>query len=269
MKRILALALVTASFLDSAAAEPPPAHIQVGRPSADTLNQIIVPSPSEIFAVLSKLDRATKWSHAQRPIDEPVNPKATQAQNALILGTVLGEGFIAAEARDGEQVNKIGKSILNLARALDIDQHAKDNVDALITAADKKDWAVVSGHLEQIKNDLKMAISEEKKPSVARLVALGEWIRIIDAVTAIVGTSYSADGAELLNQQTLLAYFEQQVGLLKPEERLNPALMHIYQALGKIGRLIALGQDVITEGSVHEMNVITADLVRAINSNVP
>lgn len=44
------------------------------------------------------------------------NHTADSTQIALLLGAVIGEGFIAVEARDAAEVKEAGSAVLTLAR---------------------------------------------------------------------------------------------------------------------------------------------------------
>ena len=110
MKKALTMALVALSPI-AFAADPPPAqsqpppHIDVGHFPAQSklIDDVVVPVPSEIFGVLDKLGRPN-WTAVQRPVNGVVQPIGEQPQIALILGSVIAEGFIAVEAEDSNEV---------------------------------------------------------------------------------------------------------------------------------------------------------------------
>ena len=47
-----------------------------------------------------------------------------RAQIALNLGGLIADGFIAVEAKDGQQVKNIGSDIIKLAKALGVSENA-------------------------------------------------------------------------------------------------------------------------------------------------
>src|SRR5215510_7756738 len=79
---------------------------------AKVMDDVIVPVPSEIFGVLDKLG-APKWVTVQRKMGSVAKPFGTRAQQALYLGTVIAEGFIAVEAADAAEVKNVGTSVLS------------------------------------------------------------------------------------------------------------------------------------------------------------
>ena len=68
-------------------------------------DSITVPTPGELFAALGKSGK-TNWvgSISRTNSDDLRN----RAQIALNLGGLIADGFIAVEAKDGQQVKNIG-----------------------------------------------------------------------------------------------------------------------------------------------------------------
>src|SRR5688500_18545694 len=110
---------VTTPSASTSAGKIPPAKISISSlPSHTTLvDDVVVPVPSEIFSVLDKLGKPN-WVDVLRRPGGTVKPPGAQAHTALLLGIMIAEGFIAVEAEDTEEVKKIGKSVLNLSKAL-------------------------------------------------------------------------------------------------------------------------------------------------------
>jgi hypothetical protein len=269
MKKALALALVALPV--SLLAADPPAHIDVSKlPSqAKMIDEVVVPVPSEIFGVLDKLGKPN-WTAVQRPVSGVVQPLGDSPQIALMLGAVIAEGFIAVEAEDAAQVKQVGKSVLNLATPLGVGAEVKKRAQAITDSADKKDWADVRKELDGALDDVKKAMAKLNSEALSQLVSLGGWIRGTEALTAVVGKSYTKDGAELLHQPVLLDYFEKRLAGLKPKYKINPLINRVQKGVLEIRPLIGLTDDVeISEKSVGEINKITSDLIKSINSKAP
>jgi hypothetical protein len=268
MKKALVLALVALPALVFA---DPPAHIEISKlpGAAKLIDDVVVPVPSEIFGVLDKLGKPP-WVAVQRPISGVVQPMGDQPQIALMLGTVIAEGFIAVEAEDATQVKQIGKSVLNLSTALGVGSKVKKRAAAITDAADKKDWMDVRKELDLALDDVKKAMVDMSSESLSQLVSLGGWIRGTEALTAVVNSSYTKDGAELLHQPVLLDYFERRLANLKPKYKLNPIVNDVQKGILEIRPLLGLTEDAeISPKSVLEINRITSDLVKSINSKAP
>ena len=120
MKNALALLLtVTTSF---AFAEPA-AKIDVSQlpQQSKMIDDVVVPVPSEIFAVLDKIGRPV-WPAVLRESQSKAKPTGDSAQIALLLGVVIAEGFVAVEAEDTKAVQEIGKAVLTLSKAIGVEQ---------------------------------------------------------------------------------------------------------------------------------------------------
>src|SRR5581483_945760 len=143
MKYLAPLLIVAAGTLSAA---EPAQHIDVGKlpQQATVVEDVIVPVPSEIFGVLDKLG-TPNWHEVLRSVKgEPPGPRA---ETALLLGSVIAEGFVAVEAQESEEVKKIGRSVLNLSKAIGVEKAVVARSKAIIEFADKKDWQRVRREL--------------------------------------------------------------------------------------------------------------------------
>lgn len=276
MKKALTMALVALSPVAFAAdpapaQQQPPQRIDVSHFPAQSklIDDVVVPVPSEIFGVLDKLGRPN-WTAVQRPVNGVVQPIGEQPQIALILGSTIAEGFIAVEAEDSNEVKQIGKSVLNLAKAVGVEKSVVKRSKSIIDYADKKEWPAVRRELDGALEDVKRAMVELNSEALSQLVSLGGWLRGTEALTAVVSKSYTKDGAELLHQPLLLNHFEKRLAGLKPKYKLNPVVTKVQKGILEIRPLVGLadGSD-ISEKSVKAINAITADLIKAIHSKAP
>ena len=265
MKKALLLAL--AALTTPAFAEPA-AHIDVSSLPAQTkmIDEVVVPVPSEIFAVLDKLG-PPNWVAVQHKMTSVAQPIGEQSQIALQLGTVIAEGFIAVEAKDANEVKQIGKSVLNLTKALGVEKKAQVRAKAITDAAEAQDWAAVRKQLDKALEDVREAMIELNSEAVSQLVSLGGWLRGTEALTAVVEKNFSKDGAELLHQPILLDYFERRLANMKPKLKVNPVVIRVQKGVLEIRPLMGLPDGgEISEKSVKEINAVTAALVTAINT---
>jgi hypothetical protein len=266
MKRIiLSILLATTGVI---LAEDPPQHIDVSKlpGQATVVDNVIVPVPSEVFGVLDKLG-SPNWHEVLR--SPKANPTGERAQVALLLGSVIAEGFIAVEAQESEEVKKIGRSVLNLAAAVGVRKSVTARSNAIIEAADKKNeegWISARKELDGALQDVKQAMIELHDEQLAQLVSLGGWLRGTEALTAVVVKNYSKDSSELLHQPTLLEYFQRRVDGLEPRLKSNVLVAKIQKRLPEIKPLMGGASGDITAQSVGQIHDITQDLVKQINS---
>ena len=267
MKHTLLPALLLATLPLHAA---PPSKIDVSKLPQQTrvIGDVIVPVPSEIFGVLDKLTRP-RWADVLRPMKTVAKPFGDQSQVALYLGSVIAEGFVAVEAEDADQVQKIGRSVLSLSDALGekVKKAVEKRAKAIIDAGDKKDWRLVRKELDRALSEVKEAMLQLGSEQLSQLVSLGGWLRGTEALCEVVNASYSRDGADLLHQPVLLDYFSQQLDGMKTRYKKNPAIGRIQTGLRDIRPLIGASDGAeVSAKSVREVGAITAGLVKTIQN---
>ena len=265
MKNALCLALT--AFAATALAETP-ARIDVSKLPQQTrmIDDVVVPVPSEIFGVLDKLGRPN-WSAVQREEASSSKPIGDSAQVALLLGTVIAEGFIAVEAEDAVEVKKIGNAVLTLAQAIGVRKAVLKRSNSIIRYADKKDWGAVRKELDGALSDVKAAMLELKSEQLSQLVSLGGWLRGTEALTAVVSKTYTKDGAELLHQPLLLDTFEKQIVNMDPKIKANPVVAKVQKGLLEIRPLVGVNDGAnISEKTVNEIGAIAAGIVKTITT---
>jgi hypothetical protein len=240
--------------------EAPPNHIDLSKFPATQLDDIVVPLPSEVFNVLDKLG-SPNWQEQLR--DPIIKNRGEREQIALLLGSVVAEGFVAVEAADKARVKQIGRDVLELARAIGVESTVLTRTNLIVTKADSGDWIDVRRELDGALTDVRNAMIQLKDAQLAHLVSLGGWLRGTEVLTAVVQKSYSPDGADLLNQPDLLRYFQERIAGMPLRMRNNPLVNRIQKALDEISPLI---NQKPTPGSVRRINEITGQMVKAIDS---
>jgi hypothetical protein len=244
----------------SGSGQAPPSHIDLSKFPATQLDDIVVPLPSEVFNVLDKLGTPNWQEQLREPV---VKNRGEREQIALLLGSVVAEGFVAVEAADKARVKQIGRDVLELARAIGVESTVLTRTNSIVTKADSGDWVSVRRELDGALTDVKNAMIQLKDAQLAHLVSLGGWLRGTEVLTAVVQKSYSLDGADLLNQPDLLRYFQERLADMPLRMRNNPLVNRIQKGLEEISPLI---NQKPTPGSVRRINEITGQMVKAINS---
>lgn len=267
MPRALLIALLFAAAAPVRAQNPerPDKQIDLSQFPADTVEDVVVPVPSEVFAVLDKLGNPNWRSLLSGGGSFP--PTADRAQDALLLGTVIADGFIAVEAEDSERVKEIGRNVLTLAEAINVRKSVVARSNSIIEKADARDWNAVRREFDGALQDVNKAMVELNDGQLAQLVSLGGWLRGTQALTAIVSEKYSRDRAELLHQPLLVDYFTGQLAGLGPRLRRNALVGDVEGALGRIGPLIKNAPDRdITAEAVGEINAIATAILEKIRA---
>jgi hypothetical protein len=253
----LSIATIVALTFSTRAADVPQ-RIDISQLSKN-IEDVVVPLPNEVFGALNKLG-SVNWKEYVR--DDKSANFTERPRIALLLGTVIADGFIAVQAEDAPTVKEIGQRVLNLSRGIGVGNSITPHAKAIIEAADKRSWDDVRQELDRTQNSVQQAMNEVHDQKLSQLVSLGGWLRGTEVLTAVVNKRFSADGAELLHQPDLLTYFQTRLDAM-PEYNMK-LLQDIQTALVEVRPLIDVGSTPISSASIKRINEITARLGHAI-----
>src|SRR6476469_2262940 len=133
-----------------------PQHININQLST-TVEDVVVPLPNQIFGALNKLG-AVNWKEHVRS-DEESN-FTERPRIALLLGTVIADGFIAVQAEDAKTVKDIGQRVTALAKGIGVGNSITPHAKAIIEAADKRNWNNVRRVLDGTQKRVHHAMNE-------------------------------------------------------------------------------------------------------------
>src|SRR5438477_1797825 len=224
-----------------------------------TVENVVVPLPGEIFGALNKLG-SVNWREYVRT--EKSNNFTERPRIALLLGTVIADGFIAVQAEDAPAVKEIGQRVLNLSKGIGVGNSITPHAKAITEAADKRKWESVRQELDRTQNSVQAAMNEVHDEKLSQLVSLGGWLRGTQVLSSVVTKHFSADGAELLHQPDLLVHFQTQLEGM-PEFNL-PIIRDIQNGLGEVRPLVDVGSARIPPEAVRKINEITTRLDNGI-----
>jgi hypothetical protein len=251
-----------------AVAAQPAKTIELSRlpKEAKLVDEVVVPVPSEVFAVLDKLGKPN-WPEVLRTQKSVAVPTGGKEQVSLMLGVVIAEGFIAVEAENSEEVKNIGNSVRSLAKAIGVEKAVRNRANSIVEFADKRLWMDVRKELDLALADVRQAMIELNSESLAQLVSLGGWLRGTEALAAVVGKNFSKDGAELLHQPVLIEHFHYRLKGLPESVQTGELISKIRTGLKNIQPLMGgSGGENIRDKNVKEIGLICADLVGAVQS---
>ena len=213
-----------------------------GRLPADQLQKAVrsdsisIPTPGELFAALGKSEK-TNWSGQYRgPM--PVTYR-NRAQIALNLGGLIADGFIAVEAKDGQQVKNIGSDIIKLAKALGVSEHLLGRGKSINEFAENNEWDTLQEELEATQNEVKSSMQSHADQDLVILVTLGGWIRGTQVVTAAIMQNYDERSARVLRQPALVRFMQSKINEVSPELRQEPLVRDVSEQLNGIEKLVS------------------------------
>lgn len=253
---------VLASSTFVPAQDAPSANIDLSKFPAAAVQEVVVPVPSEIFNVLDKLG-TPNWRAEFRPTLG--RNTGNRPQIALLLGTVIADGFIAVEAQDVPRVEEVGRQVLKLSQAINVEDAVKERCAAITDQANKGNWPAVRKELDGALSKVRTAMAELNDEDLAQLVSLGGWLRGTEVLTSVVIKDYRTDSAELLFQPELLNYFNRRIDQMPTRLRKEELVSQIRKTLDKIRPLIGKqdGSNISLK-NVERINQLTSELVTQI-----
>jgi predicted ThiF/HesA family dinucleotide-utilizing enzyme len=199
-------------------------------------DSISIPTPGELFAALAKSEKIN-WSGQYRgPM--PVTYR-NRAQIALNLGGLIADGFIAVEAKDGQQVKNIGSDIIKLAKSLGVSEHLLGRGKSINEFAENNEWDTLQEELEATQNEVKSSMQSHADQDLVILVTLGGWIRGTQVVTAAIMQNYDERGAKVLRQPALVGFMQSKIDEISPELRQEPLVKNVSEQLKGIEKLVS------------------------------
>ena len=231
-----------------------PERIDLTNFPGEFVDQVVVPIPAEIFAVLDKLDEP-EWSRGVS-IPENAGDGSDRSLLALTFGSLVGEGFIAVQAEDADDIEKIGKEVLSLSQALGLADAVQPHSLAIIEASGDRDWERVRDELDSTQQTVRDTMDRLRDQELSELVSLGGWLRGTNVVTTFIRESFREDKAELLNQPGLIIHFREMLGKMKDPSKSSPQIRAISTGLARMEAIIT-GDGVISEEDIQELNEIS------------
>jgi len=256
-----AASLLCWGLLPSLRADNPPQKIALTDFPAAAVDEVVVPVPSEIFAVLDKLGNPN-WKGQLR--DGKVRTPEDRARTALLLGNVIAQGFVAVEAEDDERVKELGRQVLTLAEAINVRKSVIARSKSITDKADQRDWKGVRAEFDGALQDVRGAMQELNDQDLSQLVSLGGWLRGTEVLTSIVQGGFAKDGTELLHQPELVSYFDRCIGSMGKRLRKNPLIVSVREVLRKIEPIVNESGDKITPAQVRAIH----DLTHGVNQQI-
>jgi hypothetical protein len=243
---------------------------ETGRIPADQLAKatrsdlISIPTPGELFTALEKSGKINWAGQYRGPM--PVT-YSNRAQIALNLGGLIADGFIAVEAKDGQQVKNIGSDIIKLAKALGVSEKLLGRGSSINDFAENNEWDTLQEELEATQNEVKSSMQSHSDQDLVILVTLGGWIRGTQVVTSAIVQNYNEQSAKVLRQPALVHFMQSRINEISPELRNEPLVKDVSNELGKIEKLVSFPEDKIPDvEQVRKVNEAVGKAMEAIES---
>src|SRR5438093_13240124 len=219
---------------------------ETGRIPADQLAKatrsdlLSIPTPGELFTALEKSGKINWAGQYRGPI---LVTYSNRAQIALKLGGLIADGFIAVEAKDGQQVKNIGSDIIKLAKALGVSENLLSRGNSINEFAENNEWDTLQEELEATQNEVKSSMQSHSDQDLVILVSLGGWIRGTQVVSGAIMHNYDERSAKVLRQPALVKFMQSKINEISPELRGEPLVKDVNEQLTGIEKLVSFPAD--------------------------
>ena len=259
--RILVGGLAAVCLCASAAGEATPLTPEeiAGAERTDGLS---IPMPGEFLSSLNKVGKID-WSKLAR-LAISTN-YTSRPQNALNLGGLIADGYVAIEAEDAPQIKNIGKDILVIAKTLGVSKDVLERGGSIINFADQKQWDQLKEELEATQNEVKAGMAESKDGDLITLVTVGGWLRATEVMSGYVAKNYTEAGAKLLRQPGIVAFLNKRLEKLSDKTKEDPSVTAVRGKMGELEKFIAFPLDKPpTADDLKQLSGLVAGIVKEI-----
>ncbi len=225
------------------------------------VNDFTTPSIELIFADLRAL-RPLPYEALRRELPEETT--MDRISLALTAGTLIADGFHAVEGEQLLDLEPVGRSLLDHAKALGSGAQVSSNLKSLIEKAADNDWESLRSELSKTQRDVEKEMVLLRDVDVANLLSLGGWLRAFEIGCAASLEPYDVNKAKLLGRPEVLDYFVVTVDTLKSRMPENATIAQLNEGLAAMRKLIELPEDrVLTEAEIVEMGTLTGGLIES------
>lgn len=222
-------------------------------------DQVVVPVPHEIFAVLD--DLGIRGWKGVTPL--PKRPqRISRPQAALLFGAVVAEGFLAVQAEDVDKTKDLGPDVLELADMLGVKDEVSGHARSIVDSADQERWDDVRAELDKTQQTVRQAMTKLRDEDLAAFVSFGGWVRGTEAVSHVILDSYTKERAELLRQPDLARHFSKTLKAVKGSAAKAPGVKTMNLALDKLS--VLMSKEMLTDIEVRQIEDICNESVAAI-----
>lgn len=199
------------------------------------INEFTTPSIAKLF---SDLDDLGTIPYRELPPYLPESLPPERLRLALNLGTLIADGFLAVQAEKIEDIEAVGRSILDTAKALGAGKRIARHGKALLENSLLGQWDSLKEELAATQKDVELEMLLLRDHEMAHLVSLGGWIRALDIATTTALHTEELPSRRVIDKPEVVLYFAS--GL----ETLHPRLLN-KAPIGELRQQIAVLAEIL------------------------
>ena len=198
---------VPAMFRDDSQLDESHANQELG------INVYTAPSISKIFDQLDNLPAIPEeYVLRSRPEKLPTDAGSL----AMEMGYLLADGFIAVRSGHMNDIKPIALDLTRYGKAIGVGEKMNAHSASLLEHAEKGQLEEFKRILAATQSDVNAELASLRDPDLAHLLALGGWVRALEASAAAVTERFDAKQAAVIFYPDAPAYFDEMLGCLNP-----------------------------------------------------
>lgn len=168
------------------------------------VNEFTTPSIRKLFDELDSLG-TLPYDHLRR--DHDVRPPPDRSKLALALGVLIADGFLAVQCEKVDELEPVGKAILDYARALGAHDRVSKHAKSLLEGSLLGDWTGLRKELAATQADVEAEMVLLRDSEIAHLISLGGWIRAFQIASATAEQAYTPEKTRSLGRTDIADYY--------------------------------------------------------------
>ena len=206
------------------------------------INIYTAPSISKIFNQLDDLP-AIPDQYVLRARPEKLSTEAGQL--ALEMGYLMADGFIAVRSGHMNDIKPIALDLVRYGKALGVGEKMNAHSASLLENAEKGQIEQFKKNLAATQEDVNAEFVSLRDPDLAHLIALGGWVRALEAATAAIASKFDAAQAAVVFYPDGPAYFSEILGGLNPQTAEKMHIRNMQQILDTLTEQMTLEENAL------------------------
>lgn len=221
------------------------------------INVYTAPSISKIFTQLDNLPAIPEpYVLRNRPEKLPIDAGSL----ALEMGYLLADGFIAVRSGHMNDVKPIALDLTRYGKAMGVGEKMNIHSAALLEHAEKGQLEEFKRILTSTQGDVNEELTALRDPDLAHLLALGGWVRALDAAAAAVEAKFDPQQAIAIFYAEAPEYFNEILQGLNPRTAKKLHVDRMCVLLAQLADLMRLAPG--EQPSIEKVNAIHQTVLR-------
>lgn len=178
------------------------------------INVYTAPSISKIFDQMDQMPPIPE-DYVLRKRPEKLSTHAGSL--ALEMGYLLADGFIAVRSGHMNDIKPIALDLSRYGKAMGVGEKMNTHSASLLEHAEKGQLEDFKRILSSTQADVNEELASLRDPDLAHLIALGGWVRALDAATAALLARFDEKQAAVIFYPDAPSYFAEILHGLNPQ----------------------------------------------------